>query len=221
VTKLQVMLTSLVAAIPGALLAYFMVMVFLNFGGGSSGFFKGLAGVSLLLGAMLALMPVGILVFAGPKSEKKKPKPKPADGDESETEAIADSGDEVAAVADSGDDLAVAEEDADADEDDVDRTGETIEFQTDEAMAAAEDEGEVDAEAADLESTDNLELADAVEADDDFEMAGDEEEALDFAEAGEDAAAEEPATDDKSGETLVAEDNFLFDDEEEDGEKPA
>lgn len=70
-TRMQTAAASLVAAIPAALLAVLLVMAFLN----SSENLKGIAlqalvGVTLLGGALVALMPVGILVFGG----KKKPK---------------------------------------------------------------------------------------------------------------------------------------------------
>ena len=56
-------LTSLVAAVPGAVLAVLMVMAFVNFAGGWSVMVKGLTGLLLLIGAALAVMPVGIFLF--------------------------------------------------------------------------------------------------------------------------------------------------------------
>ena len=70
VSKTSLCLVSLIAAIPGAGLAGLMVISFLNYADKSPGALKALAGVSLLLGGALALMPVAILVFAGPKTPK-------------------------------------------------------------------------------------------------------------------------------------------------------
>ena len=75
-SKRSLCLTSLVGAIPGAGLAYVMVMAFVNYAGGSSNAFKALAGTLLLIGGTLAVMPLGILLFSGPKSEKKIKKKK-------------------------------------------------------------------------------------------------------------------------------------------------
>ncbi|MSR56726.1 MAG: hypothetical protein EXS05_03525 [Planctomycetaceae bacterium] len=75
-SKLGLCLTSLVGAIPGAGLAYVMVMAFVNYAGGWSVTVKGLAGTLLLIGGILAVMPLGILLFAGPKAEKKIKKSK-------------------------------------------------------------------------------------------------------------------------------------------------
>ncbi len=77
-TKNGLLLTSLVAAIPGAWLAYLMVMAFLSYSGGPSIWSKALAGMLFVIGTLLVLMPVGIFVFAGPKAEKA---PKKAEGE--------------------------------------------------------------------------------------------------------------------------------------------
>jgi hypothetical protein len=70
VSKNGLFLTSLVAAIPGAVLACLMVMAFVNYAGGPTWWVKVLAGMLLLIGMLLAAMPVGIILFAGPKAEK-------------------------------------------------------------------------------------------------------------------------------------------------------
>jgi hypothetical protein len=75
VTKTGLILTSFVAAIPGAALAYLMVMAFLSHSGGPSMWSKALAGMLLVIGGLLAVMPFGIIVFAGPKTEKAPKKP--------------------------------------------------------------------------------------------------------------------------------------------------
>ena len=61
-TKLNLILTSLVAAIPAGLLAYLIVSVFLNFG------LKGtmmtvLAGGTLATAVIVAVLPIGIAIF--------------------------------------------------------------------------------------------------------------------------------------------------------------
>lgn len=89
-SKTSLCLTSLVAAVPGGWLATLMVLAFLSTGaGGWSIVVKGIAGALLLAGGFLAVMPVGILLFAGPKAEKppkSKDKGEKAKGDE--TKAI-------------------------------------------------------------------------------------------------------------------------------------
>jgi hypothetical protein len=82
VTKTGLFVTSFVAAIPGAWLAYLMVMAFLNYSGGPSMWSKALAGMLFVIGTLLMLMPAGIFVFAGPRAEKapKKPKEEAAEG---------------------------------------------------------------------------------------------------------------------------------------------
>lgn len=89
-TKTGLCLTSLVAAVPGAWLAVLMVMAFVNFAGGWSVTVKGLAGVLLLIGAGLAVMPIGIFLFGGPKTEKPpkvKEKSAKAKAEDNELEA--------------------------------------------------------------------------------------------------------------------------------------
>src|SRR5262245_23782799 len=53
-----------------------MVMAFLSHSGGPSMSTKVLAGLLLIIGGLLAAMPFGIMVFAGPKTEKAPKKPK-------------------------------------------------------------------------------------------------------------------------------------------------
>lgn len=95
-SKLGLVLTSLVGAIPGGVMAAVMVMAFVNYAGGSSTTFKVLAGLLLLIGSFLAAMPVGILLFAGPKSEKKIKKAK--DVEKAKAEGSGDKAPESAEV---------------------------------------------------------------------------------------------------------------------------
>ncbi|MGE5193339.1 MAG: hypothetical protein ACM3U2_12665, partial [Deltaproteobacteria bacterium] len=75
-TKTGLFVTSFVAAIPGAGLACLMVMAFLSYSGGPSMWTKALAGMLFVIGTLLALMPVGVFVFGGPKTEKAPKEPK-------------------------------------------------------------------------------------------------------------------------------------------------
>jgi hypothetical protein len=88
VSKNGLFLTSFVAAIPGLFLACQMVMAFVNYAGGPTLWTKALAGMLLVIGGLLAVMPVGIFLYAGPKTEKapKKPKEESA-GESAELEA--------------------------------------------------------------------------------------------------------------------------------------
>jgi hypothetical protein len=83
VTKNGLILVSLVAAVPGAVLVCLMVMAFLSYAAGPSLWPKALAGMALLTGLVVMLMPVGIFVF-GPKAEKKSA----ATGDSENSETI-------------------------------------------------------------------------------------------------------------------------------------
>ncbi len=102
-TKTGLFATSFVAALPGAALAYLMVMVFLNFSGGGTVWTKVLAGMLLLIGGLLAVMPVGIILFAGPKTEKA-PKKSAEKSDDDEGELLEAEDDE--AVLEAEDDAA-------------------------------------------------------------------------------------------------------------------
>ncbi len=81
-------LTSLITAIPGALLVFVTVMSFLRYAGGWSIGTQALSGLLLLIGLGLALMPVGIYVLGGPKAEKEA---------KDESESAAESAEVVAA----------------------------------------------------------------------------------------------------------------------------
>ena len=93
-SKNGLLLVSLVGAIPGAFVVYVMVMAFVNYAAGPAVWPKALAGMSLLCGLLLAVMPIGIFVYGGPKAEKA---PAEKTGDESE----GGSGDEEAIIAES------------------------------------------------------------------------------------------------------------------------
>jgi hypothetical protein len=63
-------LTSLVAAIPGAVLAFLLALAFMQHAGGWSWTIKGIAGATLLFAGAMAVLPAGIFIFGGPRTEK-------------------------------------------------------------------------------------------------------------------------------------------------------
>lgn len=105
VSKLQLVLTSLIAAIPGAFLSYLLVMTFVNRAGEMPGTLLGLAGLTLASSVTVALLPVAIAVFvsSGPaKPQKKKPQKEEAEEEDFEDEEAAEFDEdlEVAAATD-------------------------------------------------------------------------------------------------------------------------
>ncbi len=97
-SKNGLLLVSLVGAIPGALLVYLMVMAFVNYAAGPTMWPKALAGMSLLCGLLLAVMPIGIFVYGGPKTEK-------APAEKKDDEAEVEPGNEETIIAESDDDF--------------------------------------------------------------------------------------------------------------------
>ncbi|MFH1303274.1 MAG: hypothetical protein ABIK07_19590 [Planctomycetota bacterium] len=96
-SKLQLPLMSLVAAIPGAYLTYLLVMAFLNHAEAMSTSLLGVAGLTLLLSGFLAIMPLGALIL-GPKGASKKKgkgKDQPEVDAEEEDEMVSDSAAEL------------------------------------------------------------------------------------------------------------------------------
>ncbi len=63
-SRVGVVLTSLVAAVPGAALTVLVVMAFLKYADAMSGVLIGLSAVTLLASALIALLPVGIVLFS-------------------------------------------------------------------------------------------------------------------------------------------------------------
>ena len=74
-TKMQTSLVSLVAAVPGGLLAYGMVMSFLNYASQSPLSFRIISGITLVTAVLLALLPLAILAYGGPKKAKSAAAP--------------------------------------------------------------------------------------------------------------------------------------------------
>ena len=105
-SKTALAMMSSIAALPAALLAFFVVRTFLNRFGDLSTTFQALAGSLLALCTAIAVLPVLIVLF-GPKGEKKAKKPKVADKD-SEEDAPAD--DDVEAVDEGEDPFEVSDE---------------------------------------------------------------------------------------------------------------
>ncbi|QDT43875.1 hypothetical protein Pan241w_39790 [Gimesia alba] len=123
-SKLQLPLMSLVAAIPGGFLTYLLVMAFLNHAEAMSTPLLGVAGLTLLLSGFLTILPIGALIFGPKGASKKKAKdedqPEPAaEEDEYASDSAAELSDEFAEdefedddeMAASGDDLDFGEED--------------------------------------------------------------------------------------------------------------
>lgn len=163
VTKMQASLMSLVAAVPGGLLAYGMVMSFLQYSERSPLSFKVISGISLVLGLLLALLPLAILAFAGPKAVKEPAKK--ADGESVAVSAVkSDSVPEEFVETDPVDDLEVAGEDDFVMGDSAD--GEVTEF-VDDAVEEHVDDHAADAD--DLETFEAFPVDEVEEADLDLE----------------------------------------------------
>jgi hypothetical protein len=157
VTKNGLFLVSLVAAVPGAVLVYLMVMSFLHFAGGQSMWPKALAGMSLLIGLLLTFMPVGIFLYGGPKSEKDADKESDADSDDkaSDSETILAGSSSSSGATDpnlevveaASDEFAMTGEVVTGDHD----TSEEFEMGSDFDMAVAEDDSADESAADELE----------------------------------------------------------------------
>jgi hypothetical protein len=97
VSKNGLLLVSLVGAIPGAWLVCLMVMAFMNHAAGPSIYPKALAGLALLSGLLLTVMPIGIFVFGGPRAEKA-----PAEKSGDEADVAVSGSEEIVAESDDG-----------------------------------------------------------------------------------------------------------------------
>lgn len=84
-TKLQQMLTSLVAAIPAAFLAYLLVMAMISHSENLNAIAYVVLGLTLLLTIVAALIPVGVMVGGKAKKVVEKPAAKSESGDDVET----------------------------------------------------------------------------------------------------------------------------------------
>ena len=138
-SRLQLPLMSLVAAIPGGYLTYLLVMAFLNHAEAMSTPLLGVVGLTLLLSAVLTIMPVGALIFGPKGTAKKKGKGKQEVDSVEEGEAVvpdsaADLSDEFGV-----DEFETEEEDDLASGDDLD-FGETEDFSDSEISSEFEDD---------------------------------------------------------------------------------
>lgn len=144
-------LTSLITAVPGALVVFLVIMGFLQYGGGWSAVSVVLSSVLLLIGLGLFLMPVGIYVWTG-KAEKK-PKADAAQAAESGSgELVAEESGELV-TEDSGEKHAVTDSSLEV----VDETGDFA--MTGELAAADESHEEFDLDAEPAAEEDAEELA--------------------------------------------------------------
>ncbi len=84
-TKRKLFLTSLVAAIPAAVLAVVMIHAFLSYTEKMNAKLMAVAALTLLTAAVTALMPVGIWVFS-PKEAEPEETPSPTEEQEEESE---------------------------------------------------------------------------------------------------------------------------------------
>jgi hypothetical protein len=132
-TRMQTAAASLVAAIPAGFLAALLVMAFLNSSENLKGLVMVLVGATLVSGALIAAMPVGILIFGG----KKKPKADVAASQPVETMVVDD--DEMS----TGDEIFTADSEL---EEPTEEISETVDFDS--------------AELSDLADTDFEEIAD-------------------------------------------------------------
>jgi len=167
-------MTSLVAAIPGAFLCYLLVASFLTRFEAMNSMFKGLSIFTLILAVLVAVLPLGIMVFyKSPESAKSKSKTDKKSGDPA-AGTIVDSEDDVAtdeSWGESGefdpeDDASSSEFDSFADDETSDH--EIVDFEDDEEDDEEDDDFEDDI-------TDDDELSDEFSFDDDFEDEEDED----------------------------------------------
>ncbi|MFN0195438.1 MAG: hypothetical protein ACKVT0_01730, partial [Planctomycetaceae bacterium] len=109
-SKKALSLASLVAAVPAGILAYFMVMVFINFADnmGEKPILLVAAGMTLLCCAVLLFVPVAALVFGGRRAARKAAEADASDIDETEAVASTSKGGDADIIDDA--DAAVVEE---------------------------------------------------------------------------------------------------------------
>lgn len=152
--KLQLAATALVGAIPAGVLSSLLVMAFLQNGGDLNVMAQALVGLTLLMAAIVTLMPVGCLIFGG-SGAVMAAAPSPAVSGKSR--AMADSADasvldDSGLLDDDGEDSHVTFDDDNAGEDDeygssaMDE-GSDYEMSIDDSSAVMLDEDEDDAPA--------------------------------------------------------------------------
>ena len=116
-SKTNLALSSLIAAIPGGFLAYLLVMAFLHHIGDMPMMLQVLVGLALVGCVVATLSPVGILVFVGgdgatkPKKEKKAKKGKKSEAVEEEDDDMLVEEDDDLLLDEGGDDFATDDDD--------------------------------------------------------------------------------------------------------------
>jgi len=143
VGKIGLTLASLVAAIPAGFLSYLMVATFLTRANKMDTPFQVLAGGTLAIGALLTLLPLGVLIFVRSEPKEKdeaEPEAVPADGEPIVADADDNIMGEMIPDADLSDDTVGVAEMDDADDFEVD---ESVGFPEDPALAATEISDEV------------------------------------------------------------------------------
>lgn len=145
-TKFQLMLTSLVAVIPGAFLCIVLAMAVMSYTMPAMAY--AIVGVTLIVAAVVVLMPLGIVISGGRSAAAAKPAAKKA----------AASKDEVVAV---DDEVEVEELSADS----VEASEGDLELPSSEFDLGTEDDEEVH-----LQTEDGIETEPVEEFSDDFEL---------------------------------------------------
>lgn len=125
--RIQRALTSLVAAIPAGFLSYLLVMVFLQKADGLTTMTQVTVGGTLLVSALVTLMPFILLIFGG---SKKNPEQSDA--------GTGSAGDEEA-VDDSSGEVELADDDADVMDDDFDDSDANVVAESDDDLDAMDD----------------------------------------------------------------------------------
>lgn len=147
--RTQRALTSLVAAIPAAFLTYLLVMVFLNSADSLKPATQAVAGATLLLSALVTLMPFGLLVLGGKKAAT------PDNAAASKGSARSD---------DEGEDIEVADEDdVEITDDEAEDLAETSDFDLDDSDAdiMSDSSGEIESgPASSLDEMDAFDMED-------------------------------------------------------------
>ena len=142
VGRTQRALTSLVAAIPASLLCWLLVDVFLKTADSLQTATQVVAGVTLLLAAFVALMPIGIFVLGGKKATKPD-------------EEVADKG-----AAGSEDDVEVADDDVEVADDEAEDLAETSDFDLDDSDANVMSDSSEEIETGPASSLDDIDAFD-------------------------------------------------------------
>lgn len=105
---------SLIAAVPGAFMAYLLVMAFVNRFESMAGMFRIVSGLTLLVSAFLTVLPIGIIVFWPKTEEDEEPATEESDQVQDESPEPSEPEEPVAVAASTGDQSLAEGEDLDA-----------------------------------------------------------------------------------------------------------